>query len=279
MTPAWSEAAIPDLTGIMAVVTRGQRPHRPAGRVAWPASAQVVLGVRLTGRGQAAATAIRRARPGAPVEVMALDLADLASVHRFAESPVIALRRARPAGQQRRSGTACSGVSCPADYSAILSGRPPMVNPGRLALDDGPLASCRLVLQPWGAPGRRAHSRSNAGERCLAWRSGGYGGCDANTTSWQNVGNGARDEPGSGWLTMRDVLAAVGLGAASGVLGVLAYRFRWAWLGWLTLARWPPPCTCTRRCWPAWPGACAGCCWPPATVRRRARRSTAAPRP
>ena len=111
-----------------------------------------------------------------------------------------------------------------------------MVNPGRLALDDGPLASCRLVLQPWGAPGRRAHSRSNAGERCLAWRSGGYGGCDANTTSWQNVGNGARDEPGSGWLTMRDVLAAVGLGAASGVLGVLAYRFRWAWLGWLTLA-------------------------------------------
>ena len=35
---------------------------------------------------------------------------------------------------------------------------------------------------------------------------------------------------------MRDVLAAVGLGAASGVLGVLAYRFRWAWLGWLTLA-------------------------------------------
>ncbi len=35
---------------------------------------------------------------------------------------------------------------------------------------------------------------------------------------------------------MRDVIVALGLGAASGVLGVVAYRFRFAWLGWLTLA-------------------------------------------
>ena len=35
---------------------------------------------------------------------------------------------------------------------------------------------------------------------------------------------------------MRDVFAALGLGAASGILGVLSYRFRLAWLAWLSLA-------------------------------------------
>jgi hypothetical protein len=35
---------------------------------------------------------------------------------------------------------------------------------------------------------------------------------------------------------MPEVIIAVGLGAASGVLGVLAYRFGMAWLAWLTLA-------------------------------------------
>jgi NAD(P)-dependent dehydrogenase (short-subunit alcohol dehydrogenase family) len=46
----------------------------------------VVLGVRSTERGQSAASAIRYASSGVSVEVMALDLADLASVHRFAEA-------------------------------------------------------------------------------------------------------------------------------------------------------------------------------------------------
>jgi protochlorophyllide reductase len=46
--------------------------------------AQVVLAVRDTRRGEAAAAAIRATSPGASLEVMALDLADLASVHRFA---------------------------------------------------------------------------------------------------------------------------------------------------------------------------------------------------
>jgi predicted amidohydrolase len=35
---------------------------------------------------------------------------------------------------------------------------------------------------------------------------------------------------------MQEVIIAVGLGGASGILGILAYRFRVAWLGWLTLA-------------------------------------------
>ena len=105
MTPAWSEAAIPDLTGITAVVTGASGGiGLQVARGLASKRAHAVLGVRPTGRGQAAATTIRRARPGAPVEVMALDLADLASIHRFAETPVIALRRARAAGQQRRSG-------------------------------------------------------------------------------------------------------------------------------------------------------------------------------
>ena len=54
----------------------GGRPERRGWRRRW------------TRRNVAAATlvVIRRARPGGSVEVMALDLADLASVHRFAEA-------------------------------------------------------------------------------------------------------------------------------------------------------------------------------------------------
>jgi hypothetical protein len=35
---------------------------------------------------------------------------------------------------------------------------------------------------------------------------------------------------------MRDLVFSIALGAASGILGVLAYRFRLAWLGWIALA-------------------------------------------
>jgi hypothetical protein len=34
---------------------------------------------------------------------------------------------------------------------------------------------------------------------------------------------------------MQDAIIAVALGAASGVLGTIAFRFRLAWLGWLAL--------------------------------------------
>jgi NAD(P)-dependent dehydrogenase (short-subunit alcohol dehydrogenase family) len=48
--------------------------------------AHVVLAVRRIDRGQAAASAILASSPGARLEVMELDLADLASVHRFADA-------------------------------------------------------------------------------------------------------------------------------------------------------------------------------------------------
>ena len=84
-TKGWSVADIADLTGMTAVVTGANRgiglevTRGLAGQ-----GAHVVLAVRRTGRGDAAAAAIRAASPGASLEVMALDLADLASVHRFA---------------------------------------------------------------------------------------------------------------------------------------------------------------------------------------------------
>jgi hypothetical protein len=48
--------------------------------------AHVVLAVRRIDRGQAAVSAILASSPGARLEVMELDLADLASVHRFADA-------------------------------------------------------------------------------------------------------------------------------------------------------------------------------------------------
>ena len=84
-TGGWSVADIPDLTGMTAVVTGANRgiglevTRGLAGK-----GAHVVLAVRRTGPGEAAAAAIRATSPGASLEVMALDLADLASVHRFA---------------------------------------------------------------------------------------------------------------------------------------------------------------------------------------------------
>jgi NAD(P)-dependent dehydrogenase (short-subunit alcohol dehydrogenase family) len=87
MAPAWSEADIPGLTGVTAVVTGasggiGLHVARGLARN----GAQVMLAVRSIGRGQSAASAIRRASRSALLEVIALDLADLASVHRFAEA-------------------------------------------------------------------------------------------------------------------------------------------------------------------------------------------------
>jgi NAD(P)-dependent dehydrogenase (short-subunit alcohol dehydrogenase family) len=81
----WSVADIPDLTGMTAVVTGANRGiGLEVARGLAGQGAQVVLAVRRTGRGEAAAAAIAAASPGASVAVMALDLADLGSVHRFA---------------------------------------------------------------------------------------------------------------------------------------------------------------------------------------------------
>jgi NAD(P)-dependent dehydrogenase (short-subunit alcohol dehydrogenase family) len=81
----WDAARIPDLSGAVAVVTGansgiGLVTARELAR----AGAAVVLAVRDSARGAAAARDIGSAVPGARVSVRQLDLADLASVHEFA---------------------------------------------------------------------------------------------------------------------------------------------------------------------------------------------------
>jgi NAD(P)-dependent dehydrogenase (short-subunit alcohol dehydrogenase family) len=78
-------ANIPDQTGRRIVVTGANSGtgKETAKRLAG-AGASVVLAVRTTAKGEDAATEIRREHPGADLEVRELDLADLASVRRFA---------------------------------------------------------------------------------------------------------------------------------------------------------------------------------------------------
>jgi len=84
-TKGWTAADIPDLTGMTAIVTGANRGiGLEIARGLAGNGAHVILAVRRTGRGDAAADAIRATSPAASLEVMALDLADLASVHRFA---------------------------------------------------------------------------------------------------------------------------------------------------------------------------------------------------
>ncbi|QSB22923.1 SDR family oxidoreductase [Curtobacterium sp. 24E2] len=80
---------LPDQTGRRIVVTGSNSGtgKEAATRLA-AAGASVVLAVRTTAKGDAAAAEIRAAHPNADVEVRELDLADLASVRRFAEGIV-----------------------------------------------------------------------------------------------------------------------------------------------------------------------------------------------
>src|SRR5215216_408251 len=76
----WNASDINDMTGRTAVVTGGNSGiGRAAARALAQAGARVVLAVRDTGKGQAAAAAM----PGR-TEVRRLDLASLASIHEFA---------------------------------------------------------------------------------------------------------------------------------------------------------------------------------------------------
>jgi NAD(P)-dependent dehydrogenase (short-subunit alcohol dehydrogenase family) len=85
MATRWTIADMPDQTGKTTVVTGGNGGiGYEAARALAAAGARVVLAVRSEDKGHAAAEAIRRAHPAAAVEVLALDLADLASVRRFA---------------------------------------------------------------------------------------------------------------------------------------------------------------------------------------------------
>ena len=85
----WSPDAVPRLDGTGAVVTGANSGLGLATTIALArAGAQVVMGCRDAGRGEAALAQVRAAVPGARALVLPLDLADLASVRRFAaEAP------------------------------------------------------------------------------------------------------------------------------------------------------------------------------------------------
>jgi NAD(P)-dependent dehydrogenase (short-subunit alcohol dehydrogenase family) len=82
----WSDARLPDLSGLRAVVTGGN-----SGLGYWTAlllaahGATVVIAARSAGRADAAVARIREDVPRAHVESSLLDLADLSSVQAFAE--------------------------------------------------------------------------------------------------------------------------------------------------------------------------------------------------
>ncbi len=87
MTDAWTAQDMSDLTGRVAVVTGAnsgiglQAARQLAGH-----GADVTLAVRDEARGAAAAAQIQRWEPGSQVAVARLDLAELASVHAFADA-------------------------------------------------------------------------------------------------------------------------------------------------------------------------------------------------
>ncbi|WP_051950832.1 oxidoreductase [Actinacidiphila yeochonensis] len=82
----WSVAQIPNLTGKLAVVTGANSGlGLVTARELAKAGADVVIGVRDTGKGVAAAAEISAAAPAAKVDVGRLDLADLTSVRAFAQ--------------------------------------------------------------------------------------------------------------------------------------------------------------------------------------------------
>src|SRR3954467_1876205 len=83
----WTSNDIPSQSGKLAVVTGGNSGIGYEAALALAGKgAHVILAVRSAEKGQAAVTAIQRAHPGAQAEVMALDLSNLASVRRFAET-------------------------------------------------------------------------------------------------------------------------------------------------------------------------------------------------
>ncbi|HLM27682.1 MAG TPA: oxidoreductase [Thermoleophilaceae bacterium] len=83
---SWTTEDIPDQSGRTAVVTGANSGLGAAtARELARKGATVVLACRNTAKGDEAAAAIRDAAPGARVEVAKLDLADLTSVHAFAE--------------------------------------------------------------------------------------------------------------------------------------------------------------------------------------------------
>lgn len=87
MSTLKSAADLPSQQGKLALITGGNRGlgYEIAQALA-AAGAHVVLGCRDLSRGEAAAARLRQQLPGATVEAMLLDVADLASIRRFAET-------------------------------------------------------------------------------------------------------------------------------------------------------------------------------------------------
>lgn len=85
MTSKWTAENIPDQTGRVAVVTGANSgTGYEMARALAHKKAAVVLACRGKDRGEAAVRQINEEYPGAVTEFIHLDLADLASVHRFA---------------------------------------------------------------------------------------------------------------------------------------------------------------------------------------------------
>jgi NAD(P)-dependent dehydrogenase (short-subunit alcohol dehydrogenase family) len=86
MSEKWTADRIPDQHGRVAVVTGANSGiGLVAARELARAGARVMLAVRDTAKGEAAASEIDHAVPGADVEVRQLDLAGLESIRTFAE--------------------------------------------------------------------------------------------------------------------------------------------------------------------------------------------------
>jgi NAD(P)-dependent dehydrogenase (short-subunit alcohol dehydrogenase family) len=87
MAKPWGIEDIPDQYGKLALLTGANSGIGYEAALALAGKgAQVILAVRNLEKGQSAATSIKQVYPRATVEVMALDLADLGSVRRFAET-------------------------------------------------------------------------------------------------------------------------------------------------------------------------------------------------
>jgi len=83
---AWMANDIPDLTGRIAIVTGSTSGIGFEAALALAGKgAETVLAVRDSSRGEACAVQIRRRHPAAKLQVMALDLASLASIADFSE--------------------------------------------------------------------------------------------------------------------------------------------------------------------------------------------------
>ena len=83
----WNESDIQDLSGRIAIVTGANSGiGYETARVLAVKGTGVIMACRSMDKGEEAASRIRRAHPEVKIEVMKLDLSDLASVQEFTES-------------------------------------------------------------------------------------------------------------------------------------------------------------------------------------------------